>query len=110
MEALGKFTAFILGLTSIIASLVLLILLKVHIIYDIADLYSFWPITLIPIEWMVGFMYILALLHGKKKVKKDKAIKEWPTYLKLIKPVIEYTIFLLTCWGISYFVHWIIFT
>lgn len=107
LEALGGFLLMII-ITAVIGAL--LMVLQVHIIYDIADIYGMTLFAAIPVEILYGILFILNLIRSKFKSNEDTKDKSSSEILlkALSKQGTMASIYLLG-WGLAALFHAIVF-
>ena len=110
MKSIGDLLLFILVLGVTMSISMVVFVLQVHIIYDIADLYNVWGITLVPIEVMYGTLIVLGLIRYKYEKDKEIADLEWDDrFVYNLGAMANRTLAYLISWGVAYLFHLMMF-
>ena len=112
MNALETLGAFLLTITITAIISALLMVLQVHIVYDIADIYGLTLFAAIPVEAMYGFLFLIGFIRAKmpKEQKlKEKKISSAEILMKLMGRQVTMCSVYLIGWGLAGIFHAVIF-
>ena len=108
LETLGAFLLTI-TITSIIGAL--LMVLQVHIMYDVADTYGLKLFAAIPVEILFGFLFLISFIRAKlpKDEKKSESKPSGEILTKLLGKQATMASIYLVGWGLASLFHAVIF-
>ena len=86
----------------------LVMVLQVHIIYDIAEMYNLFVVTIIPVEAMYGLLFVIGMIRARTtKNKKEQTSSE--AWGEAIKNIAQMCLVYLLGWLLAGLFHMVVF-